>query len=168
MNTNRRVYRNCVASTIAPDHFLKRKVGGTKVGNFLRSIAREKTGGILGSGALMKKSEPVKVLMPTLTNQTSIAERVNATTAESILKGIANLSQGVKKQLIEDQTSAASLPKTKQLRDAEKLAEKMYNNPVVTDSPVSVMSTGMKFSPMYIAGVIIAVIVLIVVIKKAA
>jgi hypothetical protein len=153
---NRRVYRSIVSDTIAPDHFLKKvfkkKPGGTAIGNLIRLGVNKASGGILGTGANR---------LPIITSSTPIAETVAKSTDAAIKQSVLNLSQQAKERLLNGQTSVSNLPKTKQLRNAERVAEQMKD-----EKPVQ-MSTGvMTFNPMVIGGVIVGVIVLVIVMRK--
>lgn len=165
--SNRRVLvRSIVADTISPDHFLKfkKKPGGTAVGNLIRLAANKATGGILGTGAnrLPVVTSTAKTdSLPVVNSSTPISEAVAKSTDASLKQGIANLTSRAKERLLNGQTDVSNLPKTKMLRNAERLAENMSN-----EKPASLAMGGMSFNPMMLVGVIVGVILLVVLLKK--
>lgn len=165
MRTQRIYGRSIVSNAIAPaskDHFklFKKKPGGTLVGNLIRLGVNKATGGILGTGANRLPASPATTQAGE-TYKTPIQETVKQAQADAVVKGVSELSNATKQMLLNNQTSASNLPKTKALRDAERTAERMQDQ----TGSVSI-GGGMKLNPMLIGGVLIAVIILIVAIRK--
>lgn len=176
MNRTKRVYRSMVADTINPDHFLKKvfkkKPGGTAIGNLIRLAANKATGGILGTGAnRLPVNTPVKDdgkgpapawfgdVQPAHTK--SIQETVYGNNIAATKNAIKNLPGGLVRQLVENQTDATNLPKTKAIRDAERTAESVKEETVNAS-----IGGGMSFNPLYMVAILGGIILLFMFARK--
>lgn len=174
MRSTRIYKRNIVAGAIAPDHFkpFKKKPGGTVVGNLIRLAANKATGGILGTGANrlpVATVDTAKGPAPAWfgenvapANQKSIQETVQSSTNAAVQQAVKNLPSVMREMLVNNQTEATNLPKTRSLRDAERTAENMTLQ--------GSMSSGGQMiggiNPIYMLGILGAIIVLFMVFKK--
>lgn len=168
----KRVYRNMVADTIAPDHFLKKvfkkKPGGTVIGNLIRVAANKATGGILGTGAnrlpvvVQKTEDPAPWLGGGEQYKKPIQEVVQQNQSQALKQSLKDLPGQLLGQLIENQTGTANLPKTAALRDAERAAENMKNETIK-----GAIGSGGGINPLYILGILAGVLVLFMFMKKA-
>lgn len=173
MNKNKRVYRSMVADTINPDHFLKKvfkkKPGGTAIGNLIRLAANKATGGILGTGAnrLPVTQDTGKGPAPAwfgdnvAPHTKSIQETVYGNNITATKNSIKDLPGQLVRQLIDNQTDASNLPKTKAIRDAERAAESVKEETVNAS-----IGSGMSFNPLYMVAILGGIILLFMFARK--
>lgn len=164
-----------VADTISPDHFLKKvfkkKPGGTVVGNLIRLAANKATGGILGTGAnrLPVTKDDGKGPAPAWFGENvsaqphtkSIQETIYGNNITATKDAVKRLPGDLVRQLVDNQTDASNLPKTKMIRDAERAAES-----VKTETVNASIGSGMSFNPLYMVAILGGVILLFMFARK--
>ena len=170
---NKRVYRSMVADTISPDHFLKKvfkkKPGGTVVGNLIRLAANKATGGILGTGAnrlpvstVDDKKGPAPAWFGDVQPHTkSIQETIYGNNITATKDAVKKLPGDLVRQLVDNQTDASNLPKTKAIRDAERTAESVKEETVNAS-----IGGGMSFNPLYMVAILGGIILLFMFARK--